>query len=221
MPTYTLVNPIIIGNLRTTVEADNSALAARELYTRMSGYFSKAQNNLIFTIQKGGVSKNQFTSFKVNEVANKDGEITYTIGKYNGNINSEKLNRTIHKINNRIKQNEGNENKDTYDSNMLASDSEDGSQRQRGGKRDKHESDSIEKILEDLDDEEEEFAYKNKKKYKQELLIPYFNIPTIIDPISYYWYANIYDNLSKIIVPSFIPTISPQIVIDLQLARLP
>ena len=50
--TYALVNPLLIGTLNTTVQAQNSANAAKEIYNRISPYFSATQPNLIFTLQK-------------------------------------------------------------------------------------------------------------------------------------------------------------------------
>ena len=107
---------------------------------------------------------------------------------------------------------------------LLSSESENDNKPQNGGAKSDNkysskleDSDSFNKLLEELDEDEEEFEFKNKKKYKNELVLPYFAIPGLIDPISYYWYSNIYYDLPKMIVPSFIPTISPRIVIDLNL----
>ena len=220
MPKYSLVNPIIIGNLNTTVVSDNDAVAAKELYVRLSKYFNKPQNNLIFTIQRVSSKDNdnnkdqqKFYSFKVKEVEKKN-ELVYTISRYTGKVNKDKLSNSISRVFNKIKA----------EDDLLSSESENDNKPQNGGAKSDNkysskleDSDSFNKLLEELDEDEEEFEFKNKKKYKNELVLPYFAIPGLIDPISYYWYSNIYYDLPKMIVPSFIPTISPRIVIDLNL----
>ena len=87
-----------------------------------------------------------------------------------------------------------------------------------GGKNKKDDSDSFDEILEELEDEEEEIFRKNKNKnrYKQELIYPYFYVPTLVDPISYYWYVNVYDGLNRLLMPSFVPSLTnTRIMIDL------
>jgi len=210
---YTLVNPIVIGNLNTTVTASNNAIAAKEIYSRLSNYFNKTQKSLIFTIQKvnnqnGGSdhkSKPSFYSFKVSEVET-NGQVIFTIARYNGKVNYDKLQSSINKVHNKASKN--------IDS-LLTETSESFSM-QGGSKHKKDDSDSFDEILEELEDEEIQINRKNKNKYRQELVYPYFYIPTLIDPISYYWYVNVYDGLSKLLVPSFVPTLTnTRIMIDL------
>ena len=210
---YTLVNPIVIGNLNTTVSASNNAVAAKEIYTRLSNYFNKTQKSLIFTIQKvsnqnGGNSsgsKPSFYSFKVSEVES-NGQVVFTIARYNGKVNYNKLQSAITKIHNKASKNIDSLLTETSDSPNLVG----------GAKNKKDDSDSFDEILDELEEEEIELSRKNRNKYRQEMVFPYFYVPTLVDPISYYWYVNVYDGLNRLLVPSFVPTLTnTRIMIDL------
>jgi hypothetical protein len=210
---YTLVNPIVIGNLNTSVSASNNAVAAKEIYTRLSNYFNKTQKSLIFTIQKvsdqngGGVSssKPSYYSFKVSEVE-KNGQVVFTIARYNGKINYDKLTSVVTKIHNKAKKNVD----------LLLTETSESINLSGGSKHKKDDSDSFDEILEELEDEEIELSKKNKNKFKQDLVFPYFYVPTLVDPISFYWYVNVYDDLTRLLIPSFVPTLTnTRIMIDL------
>lgn len=218
---YTLVNPIVIGNLNTSVTASNNAVAAKEIYTRLSKYFNKTQKSLIFTIQKvqshkGGnntntntKSKPSFYSFKVSEVE-KNGQVVFTIARYTGKVNYDKLQTSITKVHKKASKNIDSILTETSESPTLVG----------GSKYKKDDSDSFDEILEELEDEEIEITRKNKNKYRQQyrqdMVYPYFYVPTLIDPISYYWYMNVYDGLNRLLVPSFVPTLTnTRIMIDL------
>lgn len=207
---YTLVNPIIIGNLNTTVTASNNAVAAKEIYERLSKYFGKTQKNFVFTIQKidnqsGGSktshkNKPSYYSFKVTEVEHND-QVVFTIGRYGGKVNYNKLNDIVTKIHNKANNNIDHILSETENITM------------KGGKKN-DDDDSFNELLDELDTEE--FELKKRNKYKQELVFPRFYIPTLVDPISYYWYANVYADLNHLLIPSFIPTLSnTRIMIDL------
>lgn len=208
---YTLVNPVVIGNLNMTVSASNNAIAAKEIYTRLSNYFNKTQKSLIFTIQKisdqnGGSksnSKPSYYSFKVSEVET-NGSVVFTIARYNGKVNYDKLQNTVTKIHNKASKN----------LDLLMTETSESVDQSGGAKHKKEDSDSFDEILEELEDEGLEISKKNK--FKQQLVFPHFYVPTLVDPISYYWYINVYDGLNRLFVPSFVPTLSnTRIMIDL------
>lgn len=198
---YTLVNPIIVGNLKMNVSAENSAIAAKEIYNMMSPYFSAVQPNLVFTLQKvsktseqiGGGKKNSFYHFKVKEVEN-NGEVVFTISSYTGKVNLKHLNKSINNVMHKI----------SNKSDLLSSETVN----QSGGDK---ESDTFDKLLSELDDEEELFP--KKKKNVVELISPFY-IPSLLNPIDYYWYSNIYYDVPRLVVPSFIPSISPRVILD-------
>jgi hypothetical protein len=199
---YTLVNPMIVGNLKMSVKAENSAIAAKEIYTMISPYFSAVQPKFVFTLQKkakkqegGGSKKNLFYHFRVKEVLNK-GEVVYTISSYSGKVNTEHLNKTIDKVMHKIKNN----------NDLLTSETE-SSIVQQGGDKD---SDTFDELLAEL--EEEDSLFK-KKRNKVELVSPFY-VPTLLNPIDYYWYSNIYYDIPYFVLPSFIQTINPRIIVD-------
>ena len=222
--TYTLVNPIIIGSLNMTVEASSSALAAKEMYSRLSPYFIAVQPNFIFTIQKlksnklqlGGSSQKSYYSFKVIEKET-NGEVIYTISTYQGKISYDCLNKTINNVKLRLSK----------DNEHSLLDSEI-SGKQFGGKKynnfdyddddDDDDNSSFDKILNELNEDDKKLFPKSKyvNKYVQNPVIPFY-IPTLVNPINYYWYSDIYLDTYRFIFPSFIPSVNPRIVVDLRL----
>ena len=241
MGKYALVNPMVIGKLNTIVEAENSSVAAKELYNTISPFFSKAQSKFVFTIQKLGGSKKehqlggsnaQYHDFKVREVLKGGGdEVVFTISTYSGKVNHAHLTNSIKNVLSKISK----------DANL--SDSEDegeapklkskkSKKSMKGGKDKKSNyddgSDSFDKVLEELDEEEDNIFPKKKNSslvtsalypYGPGTVYPYsyfpsFYIPTLVDPISYYWYNDIYLNTSRLYMPSFISSISPRVIVD-------
>lgn len=204
--TYTLVNPMIVGTMKTSVNAPSSSAAAIELYNRLSPFFASAQSNFIFTIQKvknnkqlGGGTAGSYYSFKVKEVEN-NGEVVFTISNYSGNVKLGNLKNSISRVQDRVHNG------------IDLADSE--KPKQQGGKHKKHDDEDdedMDELLEELDEDDDKlFRKKNKTKYITELALP-----ILVDPIQYYWYSPIVYEVPKIIVPSFIPTVVPRIIIDL------
>jgi hypothetical protein len=206
---YTLVNPIVVGNLNTTATASNNTIAAKELYERLSKYFNKTQKSFVFTIQKtnkqsggGNDKKQQFYSFRVSEVET-NGNVVYTIARFGGKVKYDKLQNSINKVSIRINNN----------IDILSSETID--MHKTGGAKKDNDSEIFDEILNELDEEDEKISRKQKNKYKSEIVYPYFYVPTLVDPISYYWYSNIYD-VQTILIPSLAPTLSnARIVINL------
>jgi hypothetical protein len=201
---YTLVNPMIVGNLKMSVKAENSAIAAKEIYNMISPYFSAVQPKFVFTLQKKakkqegggkGGKKDLFYHFRVKEVLNK-GEVVYTISSYSGKVNTEHLNKTIDKVMHKVKNN----------NDLLSSETETNVVQQGGDK----DSDTFDELLAELDEEDSLFK---RKKNKVELVSPFY-VPTLLNPIDYYWYSNIYYDIPYVVLPSFIQTINPRIIVD-------
>jgi len=221
MPQYNLVNPLILGTLNTSIDADNSQIAAREIYQRVSKYFGKVQNKFVFTLQQSNSKKNnndsdkhKFYSFKVNEVEKDNGEVDFTIANFTGGVDKNKLINNINLIQKKI-----NSIKKYKLNNDFVLDSESISNTQEGGKNDDEEK-MFRKALDELDEELEDINSSmkyNKKKDKVEMInvisspINYITVPDLINPIDYYLYTAIYENLNTIMIPTFIPTIYPTV----------
>lgn len=218
---YTLVNPHIVGTLNTTVDAPTSSVAAKELYGRLSPYFRNAVPNLVFTIQKvkskssqiGGGSEKSYYSFRVKEIQQNGGEVVYTISTVPDKINVNALNGFLSKINNKISKKISlvdSEQQDNYQS-----------QSQSGaGKNSDSESESFNRLLEEIEDEEDDEDIVPRRKNKSYNPV-YTNtisslvIPAVVDPISYWSYIPTIYDISRVVVPTFIPTITPNVIIDL------
>jgi len=216
---YALVNPIVVGSLDTIVEADNSALAAKEIYNKLSPYFSNAQSSLVFTIQKlSGKGKAQlgggnssYYDFKVKEVEKNNGEVVFTISTYSGKSDHKRLSKSITHVLNKLEKNK----------NLADSDSESESEMKGGAKHNdsKHdESETFNKLLEELDEEESEILPRKKNSSFVPAVYPYyfpsFYSPALLDPISYYWYTDIYLDAPRLYFPSFVSSIRPRLILD-------
>jgi len=206
---YALVNPSIIGTLDTTVEASNSAQAAKEIYNKISPFFKTAQPNLIYTIQKlksssaqiGGGSDKTYYNFKVKEIE-KNGEVIYTISSYSGKYDIEKLNNSLSSLATRI----------NGKMNLLDSEEPPEPKKEmKGGvkKTSKSSKKSWRDEDDELDDDLNDIFPRQKNQY-----LSSFVIPNLVDPISYWWYNNIYYDASRLYIPSFIGAIDPYIIID-------
>lgn len=225
MNTYALVNPMIVGTMKTSVDAPNSSSAAIELYNRLSPYFATTQPNFIFTIQKlksnkqlGGGTSNSYHSFRVKEVE-QNGEVVFVISTYAGNVNLTNLKSSIDRVKERMHKGT-----DLADSEKQMKPS---NLDQSGGKRkhrkfdDDEDDDVFNDLLEELDDEESEI-FPKRKTSKINLMstsnlnyITELAVPVLVDPIQYYWYSPVVYEVPKVIIPNFISTIIPQVIIDL------
>ena len=230
MNTYALVNPMIVGTMKMTVNAPNSSSAAIELYNRISPYFASVQPNFIFSIQKlkggnqvGGGNNNSYHSFRVKEVE-KNGEVVFIISTYSGNVKLGNLKSSINRVQERL-----NSNIDLADSEKSNNNTKADKQIQNGGKNkrrhtdddDDDDDDVYDKLLSDLD-EEEDSIFPKRKGSRMNLVAPHglnyiteLAVPYLVDPIQYYWYNPIVYEVPKIVVPTFISTIMPHVVIDL------
>ena len=78
---YVLVNPYIQGEMKNTIKADNSTIAAKIFYKNLSEHFNNAVPNFYFTIQKGSSGKGKYYHFESKERRNND-EVSFTISPY-------------------------------------------------------------------------------------------------------------------------------------------
>lgn len=96
--TYTLVNPQVIGSMKTQIKADNSLKAAKQFYKSLSEHFNNTIPKFHFTIQKGGSGKGKYYHFKVTE--EKDGEeVDFTLEPIQLSNDAEALERFETRVN--------------------------------------------------------------------------------------------------------------------------
>jgi hypothetical protein len=79
---YTLVNPLVQGEMKTELSANNSIDAARQFYKLLSEHFSNAVPKFHFSIQKGDNSDKLY-HFEVVETRKKD-NVSFTISPFEG-----------------------------------------------------------------------------------------------------------------------------------------
>jgi len=112
---YMLTNPYIEGDANKVFKAINSLEASKMAYEEISKYFNNSVHNFRFSLLKlksdsvdeqnlkpnkfnllqygGGIENNKFNAnnfshFEVSEKITKNGEVDYSIKKYNGTINN-------------------------------------------------------------------------------------------------------------------------------------
>lgn len=221
--TYALVNPMIVGTMKTTVDAPSSSAAAVEIYNRLSPFFSNVQSNFVFTIQKlkkdnkqvGGGSDNAYTSYRVKEVE-KDGEAVFVISTYSGNIKLNNLKNSINRVQERLSSGI-----DLVTSEQLPTKQDGGKKKHLKQKHTYEEDEDDDDVFDSLMDEleKEDSNMFPKKRNNMSVLSSGVNyitelaVPVLVDPIEVYVYNPIYE-INKIVLPSFISTVTPKFIID-------
>jgi hypothetical protein len=79
---YNLVHPYILGSLETSVKANNSNEAARQIYSNLSEHFNNSIPTFFFSLQKGQSGGGKYYHFVVNE-KRENNEVSYAIKNYN------------------------------------------------------------------------------------------------------------------------------------------
>lgn len=180
--TYVLVNPYIQGNMKNKIKANNSNIAAKQLYQNLSEHFNNAVPQFNFTIQKGGSGEGKYYHFQTTEIKNKN-DVNFTIKSFDikaGNLESFK--ERLSKCKNNI-QNGGKKDK-------------------KSKKSKKHKKKSSDSSDSESDDSSDSNLYvKTINTYK----------PLVNQPINYWWYDPYVYNLDSIFIPTFYPYITPLI----------
>jgi len=213
-----LINPYIEGSLPKVFQADNSIKAAKKAYETLSNYFNNSVHNFKFTLLKvksdsvdekksqisnfnleqyGGSPKNKrfntdnFSHFVVNEVIDKNKDVSYSIKKYNGKIeHTDDLVQNIIKIQSKSKKSKRSGKSLDRLSESAKSESESESAQEGGHKK-----------YDDDDDDDDSPDYYVKKSY-------------YIDPISYwYYYPSLYSP-DRLYLPTFVSPLSFPYVVD-------
>jgi len=134
MPYWTLVNPMIIGKMHTTVKCKKASDAAEKIYSELSDGFDATKYNpiLFITLQQRTSKGDQigganaiYKSFKITERVS-GGNAKWNIYSYDNKIDSNKLNNMITKVKSRGTDSEvmvmtggGNTKKDTFLDDLL------------------------------------------------------------------------------------------------------
>ena len=194
--TYNLVNPKLLGSMTTSVKADNSLKAAKELYKGLSEHFNNTIPAFYFTIQKGGSGKGKLYNFKVTEEKSGE-EVDFTLEPFkvsNEKDAFESFQRKLNKFNAKCEQVGG----------------EGGKRKGKKSKRSKDDSDSDSDF--DEDDRLDSIIVGDDEWFRTF----YGLYPTIYDyPISYFWYDPAVFNLDFYYVPTFYTYLTPFIEISI------
>lgn len=213
---YMLVNPYVEGSVDKVFKADNSLKAAKMAYDSLSKYFNNSVQNFKFTLLKlksdsietnekslsnfnldkygGGSNKlfknDNFSHFIVSESRSNNNKVSYTINKFEGEIqNTDYLITRINEIQNNFKNHNTESNSSSTESSSSSSSSE-----QEGGDKSKYKDD-------DSDDSDDSPDYRTKKSY-------------FFDPISYwYYYPSLYPK-DLLLLPTYISPLSFPLVVD-------
>ena len=117
MPEYTLVNPSIRGNIKTSFTGKSSLEAANKAYSTLSENFNNRIPKFYFTLQKtngqtGGGNNNDYLHFLVTE-SKKGNQVNYRIVDYKPKNNAKALKNFKEHITKLNKEQEGGKRKKT------------------------------------------------------------------------------------------------------------
>ena len=179
---YTLVNPFIHGDFKSTVKSKNSVNAAKSFYKNLSEHFNNNIPKFYFTIQKGGSGNGKYYHFLVKETKGANDEVKFKVESYN--ISNEEANLKVFK-NKLVKF------KSKFE--------------QAGGKKAKKGSKKGSKAKKSIDDDSDldssEDFYRRAQTYK----------PIVTPPLYYWWYDPGVYGLDSVFVPTFYSYVTPYI----------
>lgn len=172
---YTLVNPFIQGDFKSTIKSKNSVIAAKTFYKNLSEHFNNSIPKFYFTIQKGGSGNGKYYHFVVKEKKEKNDEVKFNVESYE--LPKEEAIK--------IFKNNLNSFKSKYEQAGGKAKAKKGSK--KGSKSRKAVSDSES----DLDSSED--FYRRAQTYQ----------PVVTPPLYYWWYDPGVYSLDSIFVPTF------------------
>jgi hypothetical protein len=96
MTNYKLVNPLIDGNIKTSVKASSELKAAGKIYEHvLSPLFLTSAKTVNFTVEGDG----KYFHYTAKETVNGDGDkAKFTITKFDGTVNDEKFKQQFNEI---------------------------------------------------------------------------------------------------------------------------
>jgi hypothetical protein len=250
---YMLINPYIEGDANKVFKAINSLEASKMAYEEISKYFNNSVHNFRFSLLKlksdsvdeqnlkpnkfnllqygGGIENNKFNAnnfshFEVSEKITKNGEVDYSIKKYNGTINNiEHLVKNIMEIQNKLKSKKNkkmSESSDSTDQSGSGSEESDSSDKQHGGNisssSDSYQIGGDNNINSSSDSYQIGGGNDKKSNYDEDdddSPDYYVKKNYIYDPIYYwYYYPSLY-SIDRLFLPTFVSPLSPTYVLDL------
>ncbi len=186
---YRLVNPIIKGNIDMLHGGSNPLDVAKDVWAKISGYFSNLVPKFNFTLEQ--LSDGKLHHFEVSEKKDKD-DVDYSIIPVEASMSTD----TEAKFKVRIDE-------IANDEKLPGKEIE---AEMKGGKRKKKASKKHKKSKKDdssdSSDSDDSASYYNHKSYKN-----------VLDPIYYYWYDPSIYVASEVYVPTFIAPLKPYVVL--------
>jgi len=122
MPTYELVNPYVIGDMKTSFNTSSSKSAANEAWSALSKYITNNVPKFAFTIKK--LSDNKLYHFVVKEKLSKSKKVSFTIKELNLNMSKEEENKFSNYVSNLENQAGGKKKHNDDDDSSDSSDSD-------------------------------------------------------------------------------------------------
>jgi len=203
MVNYKLVNPVIRGELKSTVSSDNINDAADKIWNKISAHITNDVPNFAFSIKD--MSDDSLYHFQVSEkkTGNKHGDrVTYNIKQLKiKKENENKLKNSINAFEDSI-QDGGNNFHEEDNDDVEASDDKFIGNLFGGKKRYKSYDDD-----DDSSSSEEELH----NIYNKARLNNYMNA---IQPITYWWYNPLAYELNTLYIPTFQVPLTPYVQMD-------
>jgi len=120
METYQLINPFIIGNIKTSAKADTPIEGAKQIWGYLSDNIVKYVPKFLFTIKN--MSGGNIYHFAASETSNGKDLIDFEITEIEGNMDEKKLLKRIKQHLQKFKQSGGKHHHDKDDSSSSSSD---------------------------------------------------------------------------------------------------
>ncbi len=229
-----LVNPYIEGKTNNVFQADNSLKAAKMAYETVSKYFNNSVSNFNMSLLKlksdainddkkvnikhygGSNDENKrfdaanFSHFTVSEKPKKNGQVDFSITKYQGEVKHlDQLINNIKLVQKKVKKASDNntpvENL-SDDKHSSSSESVNSDKEQKGAgifdKKDKKKSKYEEEDDDDDDDDDDSPDYIVKREY-------------VYDPILYWYYTPSLYKTVRVYMPTFVSPLSFPYVLDI------
>lgn len=123
MPNYELVNPYIIGDIKTSFSTSSSKSAANEIWSTLSKYITNNVPKFAFTIKK--ISDGKLYHYVVREKLGKNKKVSFTIKELNINLSKDEQDKFSNYIKNLENQAGGKKKRDDDDSDSDSDSSDD------------------------------------------------------------------------------------------------
>ena len=185
MKSYTLVNPLIIGNMTTEFSADNGLEAVSKFWNEMGSHLALNVPKLYITMQEGG--SNNLLHYKIEEKINNNKIADYTISDLNVKLSKAKQEKFLSEV----------EHYKSHGKNLIQTGGSIKKTPARDRSKDSSSSSSSDINLDSEDD------YYNFRHYRTRMNAP----------INLLYYTPLLYNINTVIIPTFVPTVVPYVTI--------